>query len=236
MNQVNKISQNYIVLVIGGFVLNNMPIAALTELSTRVNFIDINGFAAPFTLDDITRTVEEIIYSYKEPVILVGYSTGGLVAIRLTTQIPNLVNKIILINSTPCFISQDNWQGISVDNFSRLTKKLHNLPLEQFKHHFSCLAFYPDVYKQLSQWQSNLCTKENLANWLDIILTTDLRQELAEISKECLAIYAINDHLVPNTNHLDNQFFTKSTLDDSSHASLNLSTLVNQIKGFIYEE
>ena len=224
-----------IIVVIGGFVFNHVPTLVLNQINAKLKFIDINSFATPFNLNDITQKIGQIIYSYKQPVILVGYSTGGLAAMNLAIEMPHLLSKIILINSTPCFLSKDNWQGICSPDFCRLEKKLADLSLEQFKHHFSYVAAYPQVYKlaQLSQWQSSSCNKENLAMWLEIIAMTDLRQQLSQIVNPVLFIHSELDHLVPGSNDLKSRVFTKYTLNKSSHVALNSLALVNQVEQFI---
>lgn len=230
---MNLNTKDPIIIVIGGFVLNDLAIKPLNLISNRVKFIDINTFEAPFNIEVATNKVIKIIKSYEEKVILCGYSTGGLIAIKIANLVPDILSKIILINSTPKFLSDDNWHGIKLDDFSRLEKKLENMSLEQFKQYFSTLAMHPYRDTALSKLQSETTTKDTLANWLQIIKTTDLKYELANISIEMLAIYATNDHLVPNSNTLGNHLFNKYTLEESSHANLNHSDLVAKIKDFI---
>ncbi len=221
------------IVVVGGFVLNDLAIKPLGEISKRVKFIDINTFEPPFNIEFATNKVIEIIKSYEEKVILCGYSTGGLIAIKVANLIPNMLNKIILINSTPRFLSDDNWHGIKIEDFSRLERKLENMSLEQFKQYFSSLAMYPYRDTELFKLQSEKSTKDILANWLHIIKTTDLTDELANVSVDMLAIYAANDHLVPDSNILDNNLIGRYTLQDSSHANLNTLGLITKIKEFI---
>jgi pimeloyl-ACP methyl ester carboxylesterase len=221
------------IIVIGGFVLNDLAIKSLRQISNRVKFIDINTFEAPFDINIATNKVIEMIESYEERVLLCGYSTGGLIAIKIANIIPDILSKVILINSTPRFLSDDNWHGIKLDDFSRLEQKLENMSLEQFKQYFSTLAMHPYRDTELSKLLSETTTKGTLANWLQIIKTTDLKEELADISVEMLAIYAANDHLVPNSNTLGNNLFNKYTLQESSHANLNTTELITKIKEFV---
>ncbi len=222
-----------IIVVIGGFVLNDLVMKPLNKISNRVKFIDINTFEAPFNIEFATNKVIEIINSYEEKVILCGYSVGGLIVIKIANLIPDIINKTILINSTPRFLSDDNWHGIKIEDFSQLEQKLENMSLEQFKQYFSALAMYPYRDNQLSKLQSEKSTKATLANWLQIIKITDLISELANVSVAMLAIYAANDHLVPDSNTLGNHLIDKYTLQESSHASLNTVDLISKIKEFI---
>ena len=226
-------ANNPVIIVIGGFVFNNIIIKPLHEISNRVTFIDINSFLPPFNIGFITNKVIKTIKNYQETVILCGYSTGGLIAIKIANLIPDLLDKIILINSTPRFLSDDNWQGIKIDDFSRLEEKLHNMSLEQFKYYFSTLAMYPYKNTKLSELQTIAITKDTLLTWLQIIKVTDLTTELANISLNILAIYAIHDHLVPNSNTFSNNLINKYTLQESSHANLNSIDLITKIKEFI---
>ena len=143
---MNLNTKDPIIIVIGGFVLNDLAIKPLNLISNRVKFIDINTFEAPFNIEVATNKVIKIIKSYEEKVILCGYSTGGLIAIKIANLVPDILSKIILINSTPKFLSDDNWHGIKLDDFSRLEKKLENMSLEQFKQYFSTLAMHPYRY------------------------------------------------------------------------------------------
>ncbi|HLX54098.1 MAG TPA: alpha/beta fold hydrolase, partial [Aquella sp.] len=216
------------IVVIGGLVLNNEPLAMIKQLSPDFRFIDINSFSSPFSLDTITRQIDKMLRIYCKPVILIGYSTGGLIALNLTINAPDLVDKLILINSTPCFPDKDNWNGINLTDFRRLLDKLAKLSLRQFKNHFCCLATYPKVYQSEEQslWQSNDCTKENLLQWLEIIAATDLRGNLVRIPTPILYLYAEYDILVPKSNILVNRIVNQFTLSNSSHAELNASELI----------
>ncbi|MCE3268302.1 MAG: hypothetical protein K0R49_554 [Burkholderiales bacterium] len=234
MNQTIIITKPTIV-IIGGLILNNKPLAMIKQLNPDFRFIDINSFLPPFSLDTITRQVEKILRIYCKPVILIGYSTGGLVALNLAINVPNLVDKLILINSTPCFLGKDNWNGINLKDFGQLSTKLTKLSLDQFKNHFCCLATYPKKYKsgELSTLQSDYCSKENLFQWLEIIATTDLRENLVQISIPILYLYAAYDILVPNSNIINNHLVSQFTLTNSSHAELNASELIIHTEQFI---
>lgn len=99
MNQGGKFESKAVtVVIIGGFVFNLEPISILSQLNAKVKFIDINSFAAPFDLNDITQQISQIISPIGNQVIIIGYSTGGLVAMNLAINMPKLVSKMVLIN------------------------------------------------------------------------------------------------------------------------------------------
>ncbi|MFN7094606.1 MAG: alpha/beta fold hydrolase, partial [Burkholderiales bacterium] len=117
----------------------------------------------------------------------------------------------------------------------RLCNKLNHLSLEQFKDHFCCLALFPDIPRSIERLriQSKFCVKPNIEHWLKIILTTDLRQQLNQISIPTLFIYADKDSIVPSTNQFSHKLITQYTISESTHASFNILDLVYQIGEFI---
>ena len=220
-------------MVIGGFVLNNTAIEGLNQVSNRIKFIDINSFEAPFTLNGVTDNIIELIRSFNEKVIILGYSTGGLIAIKIAILLPDLISKMILLNATPCFLGRDNWCGVSGDDFSRLERKCEVLSLENFKQHFTILAMFPYKQTNLFMYQNQTVDKISLVTWLKILKETDLRDDLVKINIDILFIYSSKDFLIPNSNKINNPKITSCTLDDSSHAYLNQAALISAIKGFI---
>lgn len=225
-------------LVIGGLVLNQEPLKELKQLNSDLIFIDINAYPMPFDLDSVTRLIKKQILSlYTTPIILVGYSTGGLICIKLAQEIPELIHKLIFINSTPCFLANNEWLGIKHENFDQLHKKLNYLTLEKFKNHFTNLAVYPKTHRleESIKFQSEHANKDSLLNWFSIILSADLRGELALIEHPILWLYAEHDVLIPNTNNLlSNSIITKYTMHHSSHAFLCTTQLISKIKEFCY--
>ena len=49
-----------------------------------------------------------------------GYSYGGLILIALASRYPERVRRIILLNSTPYFLADNGWQGITLEDYFSL--------------------------------------------------------------------------------------------------------------------
>lgn len=276
MNKINPIVN---MIVIGGFVFNDQPLNSLishiqsqvldqSHLPNTIKFIDINLFNSPFTLDTATKYVAQIITAQfsQHPVIITAYSTGGLIALLLSINFPHLIDKLILINSTPCFLSQKDWRGISKKDFTQLQDKLNNLSLPEFISYFTRLAIFASgekttpkikpidmipidrlpidrsMYKSIDRFKlcSQHCHKDNLNNWLNIICLTDMREQLKQIHCPTLFLNSDNDSIVHSNNrpsvYKTNNFLKQYIMSNSSHAQPNSLELIEQINNFIYAD
>ena len=223
------------IIVIGGLIFNNQPLIALNQLGHKVIFVDINSFTMPFNVSTVVESVETQIVISNNLVVIVGYSAGGLIAMKLAINQPYLIYKLILINSTPCFMSKSDWYGITAQNLSRLTARLTTMSFTQFKKYFSQLSLYPKVHgsTELLKWQSEHCTFDTTKAWLEIIANSDMRNKVNSILQPILLLYSCHDHLVPNINYLTSTKLQQYTMRDSSHAKLEEHQLIKYIRQFI---
>lgn len=218
-------------IVIGGLILNQQPLSEIINIFQDTTFIDINNFS----LEEIEQQIIRILNSAIVTPVLIGYSTGGLIALKILPQIQNLIHKLILINSTPCFMQQANWHGITQANFDKLRMKLNTLSLANFKDHFCCLSLFPHTLSsdERSTLLSEASNTAKIYNWLQVISTLDIREFIPKIDTPTLMIYSQLDHLVSNKNEFSNSQITTHTLQNSTHAKLNKSELIEIIMGFI---
>lgn len=223
------------IIVIGGLIFNNKPLIALNQLGHKVSFVDINNFTMPFNVSTVVKSVETQIVTSNNLVVIIGYSAGGIIAINLAINQPYLVYKLILVNSTPCFMSKSDWHGITEQNLSRLTSRLTTMSFTQFKKYFSQLSLYPKVHSstELLKWQSDHCTFDTTKVWLEIIANSDMREKLNSLLQPILLLYSCHDHLVPNINYLASTKLQQYTMGDSSHAKLEEYQLIKYIGQFI---
>lgn len=206
------------ITVIGGFGFNAKPLQFLYSLirqNIEINFIDINLFSAIFTLNDMSDFVLGETKENKGKNILIAYSMGGLLAFNLALRQLHAFDKIILINSTPKFIADDNWHGIKDLDFQRLQKKLEDSSIENFMKYFTSLVAIPERIRDwgnYSSWWSGT-SKEQLRNLLQILSVSDFRQDIYKLSKKLIMINAINDVLIKN----NNLPITTHWLDNATH-------------------
>ena len=111
-------------LLIGGFGFNDLPLKAISKLFGESMFIDINQFSENYTLLMMANHLIQTQSEYQADYI-VAYSMGGLVLLKaIELSSIRLANKLILLNSTPCFMANKNWQGVSHQDYESLLTRL----------------------------------------------------------------------------------------------------------------
>ena len=123
--------------------------------------------------------------------ILIGWSLGGLLAIKLAHQYPDRFSKVIAIATNPCFIANHNWPGVSPENFMEFEKKLENNP-EKLLREFALLQVKRPDYAGIKQFMCHLPLPP-----LDP-LKQDLREIVKYFNKPLLFILSNDDKLVPS--------------------------------------
>lgn len=74
--------------------------------------IDLNGHGNQLyspKYEDIDFYLDDLITSIPENSDILGWSLGGIIALKLKNKYPDKINNIILCCSTPCFISNPSW-------------------------------------------------------------------------------------------------------------------------------
>jgi len=107
-----------------------------------VHTLDLPGFGFSnkvkhdYSLSAFSQSVEKYIESIDSPVILLGWSLGGLIALNVFKRGCVTLDKIILIATTPCFTKKKNWSAAmdsSVFNsFSDDLKENYQKTLKRF--------------------------------------------------------------------------------------------------------
>ncbi len=214
------------VLVIGGLIVGKQLFTPLIKAGYCLEFIDINQYIAPFTLESLTKNLATKIGL--APVIIIGYSTGGLLAINLAYHYPDLVVKVILINSTPKFIGNESWLGITPIKFASLVYKLERYPLNSFICHFLRLANWPSYndLEDLTALVSKYCNKDTIKNWLQLIKSIDLRMELSLLNQPLYNIVGENDILIP-ANPLNYNHIKQITINEANHINIVTKNLIS---------
>jgi carboxylesterase BioH (pimeloyl-CoA synthesis) len=90
----------------------------------RITKIDLPGHGRSDNVDGgLNEWCNEIIKILPNNPILLGWSLGGLLAIKIATQIK--ISELILVASTPNFVQNSDWKyGINEDNFLQFSDTL----------------------------------------------------------------------------------------------------------------
>ena len=97
----------------------------------RVHAVDLpgHGRSAPlhgFTLDGVVETLASVFAAEQRPLAVLGWSLGGLVAMRWARLQPARVGRLVLVATSPRFVPGDDWpHAMSDETLARFGDELH---------------------------------------------------------------------------------------------------------------
>ena len=147
-------------------------------------------------MEKICRHIEEEIQP-NHP-ILIGWSLGGLLSIKLYERNPNAYKALILITSTPCFGMQRNWPGISNEHqviFKKMCGKNHGI---FFSYYLKLISNESSVSSTLRNHIIGQELFNGYKSYQDILFQSDLRSLFSKIQVPALIIGGAEDPIVPN--------------------------------------
>ena len=106
------------------------PIVPRLAQRYRVHAVDLpgHGYSPPmadFTLDGAANVIAECFATIAAPLTVLGWSLGGLIAMRWALREGNRVGRIVLVATTPRFVAGDNWpNAMSRDTLTRFGDEL----------------------------------------------------------------------------------------------------------------
>ena len=191
------------------------PMVSHLARTHRVHAVDLPGHghsaqpglhASRCTLDAMVSAVDSALVGETRPVSVLGWSMGGLVAMRWALTQPARVDRLVLVCTTPRFVAGerdgDDWpHAMSAPALARFGDELHvawKLTVQRFlalqvhnsEHGRSALAA---MREQL--WARGEPARTVLAETLELLTTTDLRREAANIAQPSLVIAGSRDTL-----------------------------------------
>ena len=189
-----KIGQGQPLVLFHGWGFDHKIMLPLAEALTpfyEVTLLDLPGFGnspSPTETYSFEQLLTQISAVIPEQALLVGWSLGGLIALKLAEK----AKAISLLASSPCFISGPNWPGISPAYFKSFTASMTENPQKTLRK-FQQLQGAARIDKnippplQLEAW----------LQWLDILALTDLRS--LPIKPSLQVILGAKDLLLPAT-------------------------------------
>jgi pimeloyl-[acyl-carrier protein] methyl ester esterase len=199
------------IVLIHGWAMHSGIFAPLSERLAsrfRVHLVDLPGHGASrdYAHGDLDpRRLAQRIVSATPPALWLGWSLGGLCALRGALDHPQHVRGVIEIASSPRFVSDEGWTSAVEPEvfreFGRGLEQNFHLAIERF------LALEtlgsPNAQEQLRALRNEVFARgeparEALYEGLDILDACDLRAALAGISRPSLWIAGRRDRLVPS--------------------------------------
>ncbi len=107
------------------------PIVARLARHRRVHAVDLPGHGrsapiTPCTLDAMVAAVDSAFAGETQPLAVLGWSLGGLVAMRWAISRPERVNRLALVCATPRFVAGPDWpHAVAKETLVRFGDELH---------------------------------------------------------------------------------------------------------------
>jgi pimeloyl-[acyl-carrier protein] methyl ester esterase len=173
----------------------------------RTHVLDLPGYGrSPWAkgcadLEGIARRVAEHLPARCS---LVGWSLGGMVAIRIATLYPARVPRLVLLATTPRFVNHRDWpHGLEAATLAGFARELGrdwrgtvrdflNLQVRGDEHQLETLR----ELKRLA-FEHGAPSSGALAAGLEILRTVDLRPELGAVAARTLVVGGEYDRLTP---------------------------------------
>lgn len=182
-------------------------IIPLLQSVYRLHIVDLPGFG--FSRDAIIsdyalKTWSETVLSVlPEQFHLLGWSMGGLIALRMALDHPERINKLILTCSTPCFLQKELWPGIKPEVLTGFHQALQQNTRKTVERFLAIQAMgsesvREDVKRLKEQLQQRPeATPAALDAGLTLLESVDLRSEITSLECPLLSMYGRLDSLVP---------------------------------------
>ena len=184
-------------------------IVAQLARNHRVHAVDLPGHGhsapvTPCTLDSMVAAVDAALADETRPLAVLGWSMGGLVAMRWALALPARVNRLVLVCTTPRFVAGDDWpHAMTAEAIARFGDELHvawKLTVQRFlalqvhnsEHGRATLAA---MRGQL--WARGEPSRPALSATLDVLTTADLRDACRGIAQPTLVVAGGRDTLTP---------------------------------------
>lgn len=178
------------------------------ELLNRVIVVDMPGYGNntetldSYDMDALANWLKSIV---KKPSYIVGWSLGGLLAIKFAHQYPDLTVGVGLVASTPKFMEQGDWPGIKPNVLAMFSKQLQVDHKDTVKRFLKIQALGSESMradlKQIQDWV--FCVPDPKIEALDAGLTmlqnVDLREEFSTLTSPVNMVFGRLDSLVPSS-------------------------------------
>jgi len=156
--------------------------------------------------DDSHTWLETLIAQLpSEPCILVGWSLGGQLAMQLAAQHPHRIHALILVDTTPCFRMQSDWQHGCTDTVFRGFEQGIQAHATKTMSRFFALMLHGDAverseFNRIAKTSINRLSPSSsqaLQQGLDFLADLDLRSSLKHIIQPTLVLHGQCDAIIP---------------------------------------
>jgi pimeloyl-[acyl-carrier protein] methyl ester esterase len=155
---------------------------------------------SPYTVQGIARSAA----AGAGRCVVAGWSLGGQVALEWARQAPAQVEALVLIGSTPSFVTREGWPHAVEPRVFQGFADAMAANRESTLNRFASLQAQGDAAMKAAalRLRAALCDEsdastQTLCDGLNVLLDTDLRATLGQIEQPALVIHGEHDRLVP---------------------------------------
>jgi pimeloyl-[acyl-carrier protein] methyl ester esterase len=172
----------------------------------RVTVLDLpgHGRSSGLTFDGLAEISDRVQEVLPENAVLLGWSMGGLIALRLASHYPERYGQVLLVSSSPCFVRRSDW-SIALDPgvFNAFGKGLEEDYPATLKRFLALQLKGADNARGLARsigigLEAHQPEKDALIRGLDLLNHVDLRDTLKLPGLRVSALLGGRDTLVPS--------------------------------------
>ena len=193
-----------------GSVFKDLAAILAGQYNRQVNILDLPGYGSRKNVEiqaGLDAIVEPLIPLLNENTTLVGWSMGGMAAIRIAAKLINKISSVILLASTPCFVKKQDWpHGVERWQINRMSRQLQSAAgTQNVLRDFSIITAMGDRSPRMTVdrlqrlLSTNNANRQNLLQGLDVLGATDLREDVRQLTCRVVMLLAENDRLVATT-------------------------------------
>lgn len=163
-----------------------------------------HGGAASLPTNTLTTWATHIAEQLPPETVLLGWSLGGQVAMRIALDHPATIKRLVLISTTPKFVADEGWRaGIAREDLQTFGADMQDDTLATLLRFLSLQTRGAAAQKALLQnlralfFSELLPEPQALAAGLEMLLHTDLRSEVAQLKQPTTVIHGSLDKLTP---------------------------------------
>lgn len=167
-----------------------LPLAHQLRDRFQLFLVDLPGTGAtPISSWEVFK--EALLQQLPPRFVVVGWSLGGLYAMRLAIEEPARVDQLIAFSSSPRFIQEHGWPGVPLETFRQFFVKLKENPL-------LTLADFVALQSRNQYIFKDACPRiDGLEHGLTVLETWDLRNFLPVFTKPASFLFGRLDSITP---------------------------------------
>lgn len=176
----------------------------LLERFDSATALPLPGYAGSAPAQTLDEMADRLALELDAQTTLVGWSLGGLVAMRMAIRYPEKVGRLVLIGVTPCFVNRADWRwGVEDAVFDLFATNLAEDYPGTIRRFLALQAQGSDAVKTvllglrkqlLALPQPDMAVLES---GLSILRNSDLRHGLFQLKQPVVLIHGVGDKLAP---------------------------------------